>query len=442
MRKLDLRVVRRDDLRARGGHERLADAPALRRAHGDVLQVRVVGGETPRHGDGLRVVRVHAAGLGVHHARQLVGVGALELGERPVLEERLRQRVVERQLLEHLLVRGGRARGRLLHHRELQLREEDLAQLLRAREVEGLARELVRLRLQCQHLLAQLLALPREEVRVDEHAVSLHHEEHAEHRHLDLGVHVSELRVGLDPGPERVVKLERDVGVLGRVLRGGLDAHLVEGNRGGALARHLVVGDGLRAEVAKRQRVHVVALVALQHVGGEQRVVGDAAHRDAVVGEHVAVVLRVLAQLRALRVLEPGLEPRERALAVELVGRAGIAVRERHVARLARLDAEGKAHELGRHRVEARGLGVEAGEPGGGDPRDPALEGGLVEDRLVAAVGDVSPRRARANSPPLRRGPARARAAKRVRAAAIASPDAPSPSLSSAARSERKPKRS
>ena len=216
--QLDLRVVRGDDPRARRRDERLADPAALGRAHRDVLQVGVGGGEPPRHRHGLRVVGVHAAGSRVHHARQLVGVGALELREPAVLEERLRERMVQRQLLQHLLVRGRRARGRLLHHRELQLREEDLAELLGAREVEGLAGELVRLRLQRHHLDAQLVALRGEEGRVDQHAVALHREEHAGDGHLDAGVDVPQLPVGLDARPQRAVQLEGDVGVLGGVL--------------------------------------------------------------------------------------------------------------------------------------------------------------------------------------------------------------------------------
>jgi hypothetical protein len=64
----------------------------------------------------------------------------------------------------------------------------------------------------------------------------------------------------------------------------------------------------------------------------------------------------------------------------ELRGDAGVAVRERDVGGLARRVANDDAHDLGAHRVEARGLGVEAGDRGRFELRDPALERRLVED--------------------------------------------------------------
>ena len=66
-----------------------------------------------------------------------------------------------------------------------------------------------------------------------------------------------------------------------------------------------------RLAVKSAEADHVVALVALQHVGLEQRVVREAARGDAVAGEHLPVVLRVLADLGLRGVLEPRLEPRE-----------------------------------------------------------------------------------------------------------------------------------
>jgi hypothetical protein len=94
---------------ARRRDEGLAHAPAFGRADGDVLQVGVVAGQPPRHRHRLRVVGVHTAGGRVHHQRQLVGVGALELGQAAVLQDARRQRVVGGQFLQHLFVGAGRA---------------------------------------------------------------------------------------------------------------------------------------------------------------------------------------------------------------------------------------------------------------------------------------------------------------------------------------------
>ncbi len=110
----------------------------------------------------------------------------------------------------------------------------------------------------------------------------------------------------------------------------------------------------------------------------------DAAELDAVVREHVRVVLQVMADFRR-RALEPRLEPREHALAVQLIRRAGVAVREREVGGLARRDRERDADELGFHVVEAGGLGVERDERRACEPLAPALERRFGEHGLVAA---------------------------------------------------------
>ena len=74
---------------------------------------------------------------------------------------------------------------------------------------------------------------------------------------------------------------------------------LVEADLLRALAGDLGVGDRLHVEMAPREVVHVVRPVRLEHVRLEQRVVRDAGERDAVVGEHVLVVLEVLPELLA-----------------------------------------------------------------------------------------------------------------------------------------------
>ena len=81
--QLDLAVVGGEQHVPRFGHEGLADAPALRGADGDVLQVRVADGEPAGGGDGLVERRVDAAGLEDRRARQGVDVGGLELLDAP-----------------------------------------------------------------------------------------------------------------------------------------------------------------------------------------------------------------------------------------------------------------------------------------------------------------------------------------------------------------------
>ena len=127
--QLDLRIVGAHQLPSGRRDERFADAPALRRADGDVLQVGVVGRKAPGDRNGLRVGRVHPAGSRVHHARQFVGVRRFQLRDAAVVEQDLGQREVGREFLQHVLV-GGRlpARGFLLHRQPLLL-EQDLLDL-------------------------------------------------------------------------------------------------------------------------------------------------------------------------------------------------------------------------------------------------------------------------------------------------------------------------
>jgi hypothetical protein len=99
-------------------------------------------------GDGhrLREAGVHAAGGRVDHARQLVGVGALELGQAAVLEDAAAAagspRPVPGSTSSSVL---GAPLAVFLSTGRPWLLEEDLADLLGRAEVEGLAGRLMRL---------------------------------------------------------------------------------------------------------------------------------------------------------------------------------------------------------------------------------------------------------------------------------------------------------
>jgi hypothetical protein len=101
-----------------------------------------------------------------------------------------------------------------------------------------------------------------------------------------------------------------DVGILGGVFGGARDIDLGEGNAVGALAGDGVVADRGQAAMARGEGAEVVRLVGFQHIGLQQRVLDDAAQAHAVVGEDVAVVLEVLAELAVARRFEPGLQLR------------------------------------------------------------------------------------------------------------------------------------
>ncbi len=402
--QLDLRVVRRHDPVPGRRDEGLADAAALGRADRDVLQVGIARRQAPGDGDRLPVVCVHPA-VRIGHRGQLVAVGGLQLRQAAVLEQHLRQREVLGQLLEHLLVGRRRAARRLLHHRQAELAEQDLADLLRAAEVERLPRRFLRPDLQFGDARAEFAALRAETLAVDQHPAALHLVEHLRGRQLDVLVDVPQRRLRLDARPQRAVQLERHLGVLRRVLRRAVERDLVEAQLVGALAAHLGVGQRPALQVALRERVHVVAAMRLQHVRLQQGVVRDARQANSVVREHVHVVLQVLAHLAVVRALEPRFQCVQRLLERQLLRRPRVAVRQRDVAGLERFDRQRQADQSRRERIERCRLGVDAREFGRADPAQPVLQLLARQHRFVLHVGPRERPRAPPRQRPVRRRP-------------------------------------
>ena len=127
-------------------------------------------------------------------------------------EHQPRQLVRERQLLEHFDGRRGRARlAGLLQRRQLQLLEQDFAELLRRVDVELLACQLVDARGVLGELLFDVLRLRGERRAVDPDARALDVGEHRDQRHLEVAVDVFEL-VGHEQRRKPVGQLPREVG--------------------------------------------------------------------------------------------------------------------------------------------------------------------------------------------------------------------------------------
>ena len=170
--------------------EGFADAPAFRAAYRDVLQVGIVRGEPSGDCHGLRIAGMHAARRAIDRQRQLVGVGGFEFRHAAIFQQDLRQRVIEREFLQHFLVGGRRAARGLLHHRQAEFVEQDLLYLLRRIQVERLPGGLVRPGFQRDQFFAQLAALDLQQRAVEQHAVALHRVQHMHARHLDVAIHM------------------------------------------------------------------------------------------------------------------------------------------------------------------------------------------------------------------------------------------------------------
>lgn len=229
------------------------------------------------------------------------------------------------------------------------------------------------------------MALRGQRGRVDQHSVALHAVEGLARIHLEL-VDEEQLLVGLQARPERVVHVQRLVAVLARVFGGLGDVDLAERDLVRALAAQVFVRDAAAAQVALGQARKAVRLVHFEHVALQHGVVRVALHLDAVVGEHVPVVLDVLAELLLRAVLQPGLELRQHLVDGQLLGRIGVVVRERNVGGLAGRHAEADADDLRDHLVERGGLGVDGGKLSRLELREPGLELLPGRDGLVLQV--------------------------------------------------------
>ena len=354
-----------------------------------------------------------------------------------MLEQLGGQRVVGAQFLQHVLVGRRHAARRLLLDRQAELAEQHLADLLRTAQVERLAGERVALALQRQHALGELPALRRQQGRIDQHAVLLDAAEDPAGRHLDAPVHVGETGGRFDLRQQSLVHVQRHVAVFARVLAGPADLHLRERDLLGALAAHVLVAQAGSAQMAKRHAFQAVRPVRLQHIAFEHGVVGIAAHGHASAGEHVRVVLDVLADLGGASVLEPRLQLRQHVAERQLLGCAGVAVVNRDVGRLARRHRQRDADDAGTDGVERVGLGVDRHELRGGDAPDPGVEPVGRGDRLVVLDDGLAAARppARRSSRPQRRRPRRPRWPHRPMLRARAS----SPRSRSARRSRARP---
>ena len=126
--------------------------------------------------------------------------------------------------------------------------------------------------------------------------------------------------MGLDARPQGPVNVQRLVGVLAAVSCSLVHAHLGKRNLVLALAAQVFVADASAAHMAQRETRQIVRAVSLQHIGLQHGVVGIATHGDAVVGKHMLVVFDMLAQLLLAGVFQPGLEPGQHHVHVQLLG--------------------------------------------------------------------------------------------------------------------------
>ncbi len=211
--QLDLRIVGADELCALWRDKSLADAAAFFRAHGNVLEIGIGGGQPAGRGRAHRVGGVDAAGLRVDIGRQRIGVGAAQLGEAAPVQHQLGDGMaLGGHVLQHIGVRGPRAGLGFAAAFQLELAEQDVAQLLGRADVEFLAGELVDLGFHLRLRLAEIVGQAAQQIGIDGDAFALHvgqdRDERAFERFIDRA-----LAFNGEARMQQQIKPQRDVGV-------------------------------------------------------------------------------------------------------------------------------------------------------------------------------------------------------------------------------------
>ena len=333
-----------------------------------------------------------APGLRIDVLRQRFGIRRHQLGELPPFQHHVDELAV---LLGQFLAGGEivqQARARFPLPRlglaaagQLEVVEQEFAELLGRSEIELVPGEIVDLRFEPRHALPERRRQPRQDVSVDLDSRAFHVRQHAHQRPLQRLVHAGHAlrcEAGLQCHPQA----QRDVGILAGVFGRLLERHLREGLVGLLRTRrmleHLRERHARVLENALRQRVHaVLAAPGIQGIG-EQHGVVERRERDAVPVQHQAIEFQVLPDLEHRGIFEQRLEHcqgfADRHLlgigVAEVEAAAARAVRERHVAGLAGRHGHGEADEFRLHRVEAGRLGVEGEVSRSAGRRDPGLE--------------------------------------------------------------------
>ncbi len=216
----------------------------------------------------------------------------------------------------------------------------------------------------------------------------LHAQQDRDQRLFEFLVEPLQLRYRCDLRPQRVMQLQGDIGIFGRIFRRLVHRHLVESELFRALAGNIREGNGLNAQIRQRCRIHVmpggdtVEDIRLQH-----RIEAHAGQPDTVIQQDVGVVFQVMSDLAALGILEYRAQHGERLLAIQLIGGAGIVVLERQIGRDSRCGAERYADDLGFHVIQIGRFGVERKQLALVQHREPALQVAPLHDGFVVPRG-------------------------------------------------------
>ena len=215
--QFDLRIVARDDVViAFAGHEEGAYLAALFGPDGDILQIRVGTAQTSRRRDHLVEMGIDAPRFRHDERFQAIEISGNEFLQGPEVQNLVDHGMLVAQGVEDGTVRRI-ARLGLLDDRQLQLLEEDDAELFRRIDVEGLAGVVVNGFFQGISLAGQFALHGHEAVRIDSEAVHFHDGQRMDERFFDGIVELCQgclIQFSCRFGPD----LEGKSGIAGQLL--------------------------------------------------------------------------------------------------------------------------------------------------------------------------------------------------------------------------------
>lgn len=120
----------------------------------------------------------------------------------------------------------------------------------------------------------------------------------------------------------------------------------IEADLGSTFATDIGIADRFVIQKPFGQAVHVMSPVRFEDIGFQQGIVNDPLQPDTVIGEHMAVILEILADFVFLRVFQPGFEFVENGLQWKLLALFHAVMSERNVSGMTGFDGEGNSDEV------------------------------------------------------------------------------------------------
>ena len=351
--QFNLRIVRRQQPAAGIGHKSPPHLPPLFRPHRNVLQIGVAAADAPGGRTGLMVGGMNAPRNPVHHFRQRVHIGGLQLRHLPIFQDAVHHRM---QPLEHFqrVGVGGEARFGAPRFGQPQLSEQQITQLLGRIDVDRMPDVPVQIGLNLRQLFVQIPRHFVQDASIQPDAGLLHLHQHRHQGQLHIGQQrrqliPRQLRLQAPAQPQRAVGIGGGVGRPvgnGNLIKGFLIAPLADevGDFRHLLPQHFQ-GDGFEAQAA-----------APQQVGGNHRiVVNDAVGGDAVLAQQRQVVVGVVGAPTDARRSEQRAHRRQRFLQGHL---RPVRVAHRYIPGRPAVNGETQTRQFRRHRIRAAGFRV------------------------------------------------------------------------------------